>query len=146
MTSKDRQMRDKSRQLFLETLHYLEQMSIAWGWAKRSVRALGLVSRKWRVHDILKNRDQSPVESSLVYQDERQNHDSEIAGGFDAWLQDPLDLPLAFQAAEDNSSLLGGSLQLDQELFNTHDSLSAGDDAFLSGPFPDTNWEHEFDL
>ncbi|PYH34892.1 uncharacterized protein BO87DRAFT_358019 [Aspergillus neoniger CBS 115656] len=146
MTSKDRQMRDKSRQLFLETLHYLEQMSIAWGWARRSVRALGLVSRKWRVHDIPKNRDQSPVESSLVYQDERQNHDSEIAGGFDAWLQDPLDLPLAFQAAEDNSSLLGGSLQLDQELFNTHDFLSAGDDAFLSGPFPDTNWEHGFDL
>lgn len=94
----------------------------------------------------MKNRGQSPVDSSLVYQDERQNQGSEIAGSFDAWLQDPLDLPLAVQAAEDSSPLLGGSLHMDQELFNPHNFLSAGDDAFLSGPLPDTDWEHGFDL
>ncbi|GKZ53002.1 hypothetical protein AnigIFM49718_003656 [Aspergillus niger] len=145
-TAKDHQIRDKSRQLFLETLQYLEQMSIAWGWAKRSVRALSMIARKWRVHDILNNRDSSSVEPSLAHQHERQDRDSELAGDFDAWLQDPFDLQSAVQVIDNNNSSLGEGFNLEQELFHLQDFLSVGDDAYSSSSFLNTDWEHELGL
>ncbi|RDH27426.1 fungal-specific transcription factor domain-domain-containing protein [Aspergillus welwitschiae] len=145
-TSKDHQIRDKSRQLFLETLRYLEQMSIAWGWAKRSVRALGMIARKWRVHDILNNQDSSSVEPSLAHQDEHQGRDSELAGDFDSWLQGPFDLPSAIQVIDNNNSSLGEGFNLEQELFHLQDFLSVGDDAYSSSSFLNTDWEHELGL
>ncbi|KAL3264982.1 hypothetical protein ABHI18_000259 [Aspergillus niger] len=145
-TSKDHQIRDKSRQLFLETLQYLEQMSIAWGWAKRSVRALSMIARKWRVHDILNNQGSSSVEPSLAHQDERQDRDSELAGDFVAWLQDPFDLPSAVQVIDNNNSSLGEGFNLEQELFHLQDFLSVGDDAYSSSSFLNTDWEHELGL
>ncbi|RAL00142.1 uncharacterized protein BO80DRAFT_408899 [Aspergillus ibericus CBS 121593] len=51
MTSHDQLMQDKSERLFMQTLHLLQEMKTAWGWAERSVRTLVLISRKWGVHE-----------------------------------------------------------------------------------------------
>lgn len=105
-----------------------------------------MIARKWRVHDILNNRDSSSVEPSLAHQHERQDRDSELAGDFDAWLQDPFDLQSAVQVIDNNNSSLGEGFNLEQELFHLQDFLSVGDDAYSSSSFLNTDWEHELGL
>ncbi|PYI11002.1 hypothetical protein BO78DRAFT_466665 [Aspergillus sclerotiicarbonarius CBS 121057] len=142
-TSKSPQVRDKSRQLFLETLRCLEQMSIAWGRAKRSVRALFMVARKWNVDDILNSSVPSSVEPDLAHQHVCQHQDLHNLDGMDGWLQDPLVLPSELQVVEDETFVRPDDLNLEQELFRFEDFLSVDDNAYLSGFLLNTDFEHE---
>ncbi|KAL2851881.1 fungal-specific transcription factor domain-containing protein [Aspergillus pseudoustus] len=53
MTSPDTLTQDKSKRLFTQTYHYLQEMQTAWGWAERSTRTLAAISRKWGLQDRL---------------------------------------------------------------------------------------------
>lgn len=53
MTSQDNPTRDKSKKFLMETIQYLKEMSIAWGWARRTIRALTMIARRWAVHDVM---------------------------------------------------------------------------------------------
>ncbi|KAJ5876720.1 hypothetical protein N7455_000185 [Penicillium solitum] len=67
MASPDQLIQDKSKRLFMQTFHYLQEMKTAWGWAERSARTLVLISRKWgiyeRLHGLFPEDEGQPLSS-----------------------------------------------------------------------------------
>ncbi|KAL3479542.1 fungal-specific transcription factor domain-containing protein [Aspergillus californicus] len=83
MASPDQLLQEGSKRLFIETLGYLQDMSIAWGWAQRSIRALVSISQKWATHG---------EKLGGLFQDPSWCYHDNVKGP-----EDPLDLPLQFQ-------------------------------------------------
>ncbi|CRG88784.1 Nitrogen assimilation transcription factor nirA [Talaromyces islandicus] len=70
MTSNDRIVQEKAKSLFIETAKYIKEMSTAWAWSRRALRALILIAQRWSLDQYLPMIIEiDPPSSQLIQRD-----------------------------------------------------------------------------